>query len=559
MGIFQEMKKAVEIKVQEYIAKANSNINALKNQQLENYPKALINYDNDELLDQGFRERNTTISFDILRSMAMKDSIIASILFTRSNQIKTFGQPQPDKYSHGFKIILRDEKSQPTPEDKENIKLLESWILNTGSTDNRPERYKRSFPEFLSIIVRDILTYDQVSIELVPAQDGSLSYFVPVSSGSIRFASKKFDYRNDNFIFYLDGENPQQALSLEKRDEDDNRQYDYVQVYRGRVVRGFYHDELIFRMMNPTNELDSNGYSIGPLETLANIVSYHLYAEAHNKLFFVQGFASRGIIHIEGEIAAQQLEEFRKQWREQISGATNSFRTPVWAGSKINWIPLSTNNRDMEWSSWIDYLIKIMCSIYSIAPQEINFDNTRSHGATLGDSGKRNDIILKDSKDRGLNPLLKFIETIVNEDLIKKFDESIYEKYKFIFCGLDAESKQEELERQEKEVKIFKTVNEIRAEHDMEPLVGGDILLDTNYLKFLSGNPESNDNVSNEKSENIDNDKEDNLEREKDDLYDDEKNIDLGNDSNNDKKEISIEKSLSKSKSVKLLKVEYYQ
>ncbi len=559
MGIFKDLKSAAEIKVQEYIAKASSTIRTLKKEQYENQPKALISFDNEEIVDQGYRERNTTVSFDILRTMAMRDSIVACILFTRSNQIRTFGQPQPDKYSHGFKIVLRNEEAQPTAEDKEQIDLLEKWILNTGSTDDRPEKYKRTFSEFLTLIVRDILTYDQVSIELVPARDGSLCYFVPVSSGSIRFASKNFDYRNDKFIYDLDNSpNVQRIVDSEKGHED--QQYDYLQVFKGRIIRGFYHDEMIFRMMNPTNELDANGYSIGPLETLANIVSYHLYAEAHNKLFFVQGFASRGIIHIEGEIPPQQLEAFRKEWREQISGATNSFRTPVWAGAKINWIPLSESNRDMEWANWIDYLIKIMCSIYSIAPQEINFDNTRNHSSALGDSGRRNDIILKDSKDRGLNPLLKFIESIVNEDLIKKFDESIYEKYKFVFCGLDAESKGEELERQEKEVKIYKTVNEIRAEHDLAPIDAGDILLDPNYLKFYMGDTSGSSGLSNNFSENQSNDidispKKDPYE-DKERLYAQEGDgIVLDDDE-------TIEKSISKPikhSSTKLLKIEYYQ
>lgn len=483
MSIFSDIKQAIQLKVQESIAKANSNIEYFKEEnkrknQLVN-PKSLINSDNDENIDAGgYRDRNSPVSFEVLRSMAIKDSIIASVITTRVNQVKNFTQHQENKYSEGFKIKMRNSEEQPSKEDKKNIDELENWILNTGSDQDRPEKYKRDFTEFLALITKDLLTYDQIAIELVPSQDGSIAYLVPVSGGSIRYASKKTQI-TQNDILFLDDEN-------KNRIDSDSRPYDYVQVYQGRIVRGFYREELIFKMMNPTTDIDSYGYSMGPLELLANVVMNHLNAEAHNKLFFIQGFASRGIIHIEGEIPAQQLEAFRKQWREQTSGVTNSWRTPIIAGGdRLNWVKLQENNRDMEWSNWVDYLIKIICAVYLISPQEINFDNTKNQSTSLGDSGKRSEVQVKESKYKGLKPILKFYESIINEYIIKSISEDLYRRYKFVFCGLDNESQSDELQRQTEEGKTFKTVNEIRAERDMEPIEGGDIILDTNYLKWL--------------------------------------------------------------------------
>jgi len=530
MSIFSDIKQAIQLKVQESIAKANSNIEYFKEEskrknQLVN-PKSLINSENDENIDAGgYRDRNSPVSFEVLRSMSIKDSIIASVITKH----------QEDKYSEGFKIKMRNKDDQPSKEDQKNIDELENWILNTGSDQDRPEKYKRDFTELLALITKDLLTYDQIAIELVPAQDGSIAYLVPVSGGSIRFASKKSQI-TQNDILLLDDEN-------KERMDPDSRPYDYVQVYQGRIVRGFYREELIFKMMNPTTDIDSYGYSMGPLELLANVVMNHLNAEAHNRLFFIQGFASRGIIHIEGEIPAQQLEAFRKQWREQTSGVTNSWRTPIIAGGdRLNWVKLQENNRDMEWSNWVDYLIKIICAVYLISPQEINFDNTKNQSTSFGDSGKRNEVQVKESKYKGLKPILKFYESIINECIIKSISEDLYRRYKFVFCGLDNESQSDELQRQAEEGKTFKTVNEIRAERDMEPIEGGDIILDPNYLKWLmqeTGVDDQQNDLSPKEKENV------------------TKKVDIGKeDIKTNKVSKKVKKSFGDSS---LLKIEYYQ
>lgn len=494
MSIFSQIKEAANITLSQYIEKAKK---ATKEKEYVIQRKAISGLEKVDESEVGYKDRATSVNFDILRQMALKDSIVAAIIQTRVNQVKAFGVPQPDKYSVGFKISLRDEKEVSDEKDDENIKKLEYWILNTGHIENRDEKNQLSFTDFLGLITRDLLTYDQTAIETIQANDSTLSYFLPTSAGSIRFASKALTKNKEliatinkdrSLVSPFDSEQEQNEVRIAEQDvKRQDEDYRYVQIYQGQIVRGFFSDEMILKMMNPTTELDANGYSIGPLELLANIVSYHLFSEAHNRLFFIQGFASRGILHIEGEIPPQQLEGFRKQWREQLSGAQNSWRTPILAGgSKINWIPLQATNRDMEWSSWMEYLIKLMCAIYAIAPQEINFDITREGGSGLGDSGERNKVIFGDSKDRGLRPLLTFIESIINECLIKRYDEAVYQKYKFKFVGLDSESREKEVERQEKEVKVFKTINEIRAEHDLDEIEGGDILLDPTYMQWYA-------------------------------------------------------------------------
>ena len=77
-----------------------------------------------------------------------------------------------------------------------------------------------------------------------------------------------------------------------------------------------------------------------------------------------------------------------------------------------------------------------------------------------------------------MRPLLRFVETCLNKYLITEFSND----YVFNFTGIDAKTERETIDLDKERVRVFKTVNEIRREHDMEPLEHGDIILDSSYI-----------------------------------------------------------------------------
>lgn len=516
MGLFKDFKQLAtafaQSKTSELLEKARTEP-PKKNYIIDR--KAIDSIETSEGMEAGYKDRNYGITFDILRQMSYRNSIVASIIQTRVLQVKKHCYPQPDKYSHGFRIKLRDDKEKSTPEDEKKIQQVETFILNTGGDEGRPEKFKMNFCEFLGRLTRDALTYDQVAIETILDKAGNLAYFLPVSAGSIRFAARStqslsIDLINQSPLATYNEEMAEREAQIRKEDKKrPDEDYKYVQVYQGQIIRGFFDDELLLEMVNPTNELLTNGYSIGPLEMAASIVSYHLLSEAHNKLFFVQGVSSKGLLNIKGEVNKMQLDAFRRQIHSQIVGTNNAHRLPIVAGeNEVEWVDMGQmSNKDMEFNSWMEYLIKILCSLYSIDPQEINFDITRSAGPSLSESGSKSKTAAKESKDKGLQPLLKFFEGIINEKIIKKFDESLYLKYQFEFCGDDDnEDAETELDRIEREVKSYKTINEVRAERDLPPLKEcGDIILDTNFIQVYSSfSQEAKDKAEKEMNANAD-------------------------------------------------------
>jgi hypothetical protein len=125
------------------------------------------------------------------------------------------------------------------------------------------------------------------------------------------------------------------------------------------------------------------------------------------------------------------------------------------------------------------------CAVYGINPSEINFDISRGDSApSLSDSGYRNEVILKDTRNSSLRPMLRWIETVINDEILPKYNKELAEEYLFEFVGLDMEDEQKELDRIKAKISTYCTINEIRAEYQLDPEPYGDIILDTVYLQY---------------------------------------------------------------------------
>lgn len=473
----------------------------------------------------GWKEKRGLVGPGVLKNMARKDSIIYSIIQTRMNQVSQFAQPQKDKYSPGFKVVPdvpaeldRDEKlklADPELDDEsysalkyemdqklakiqkeqdDDIKKINDFILHCGIDPYETDTtYKRcDFDRCVRLWVYDRLVYNYTATEFVPTKAGDLHHWYPVSAGTIRYVSRRSAERYKETVedalkqkfarMTKDSDNDNQVVPY---NEKADKPFRYVQVVRGRVEAAWTEDELIYLAGNPTIDPEDNGYGPGELEAMLQIVTAHLYAEAHNRNFFTQGLGTKGILHIKGEnISRAQLEGFKRQWFNQLASSRNAFRPPVIGmADEVKWVELSQSNKDMEFDNWMHYLIRIAAAAFQIDPSEINFDISKVQASTLNESS--NEQRLKQSRDKGLRPLLDYIENIVNRHILPKWDKVLAKKYKFKFVGLDAETRQQEAERLDKETQVWKTVNEARIEQGLAPLDEHDIIRDANVNQYL--------------------------------------------------------------------------
>lgn len=419
------------------------------------------------LLDaMGHKERPSNLSYDVLRRMATRNAVVSAIIVTRVNQVSTFTKPA--RFSRdgiGFEIRMRDPEAKVSKEDEDTILALEKFLEQTGF---HRDMERDSFDTFVRKIVRDRLIYDQVAFEIVPDRTGMPAEVIALDASTIRLASENIT--------------PEAGKKL-KKDET----IKYVQLINGTITAQFTKDELAFATANPRSDVRVGGYGFSELEMLIHQITSHLWAEEYNSRFFSQGGTTKGILNLKGTannpVSRAQLANFKRQWVSQVSGMTGAWKTPVLSIDGLEYINVSQSNREMEFEKWLNYLINIACAVYQVDPAEINFPNrggaTGSGGGGLGEGGIEDR--LKNSKDKGLRPLLRFIESVVNRHIVTKFDE----KFVFNFVGFDTKSEKETLEQQQMASKFKTTINELRAEDGQEPIKGGDIILDPAFIQHL--------------------------------------------------------------------------
>jgi hypothetical protein len=418
----------------------------------------------------GFKDKPYSLTYDVLRKMATRDSVVAAIIQTRINQVSSFTQPARfTKDGVGFEITLRNPKARPDENDEAMILALESFIENCGYNYD-PSR--DNFDTFIRKIIRDSLTYDQMTFEIVPDRRGLPAEMYAVDASTIRAAEIDYNESSKDYPTMTD------AFS------DNIEQVKWVQVMNDSVLSEFTGRELAFAIRNPRTDVHIQPYGFAELEILVHQITSHLWAEEYNSRYFSQGGTTKGILNLKGtNISKEQLDSFRRQWTAQIAGMTGAWKTPVVSVDGLEYVNVSQSNREMEYEMWMNYLINIACAVFQIDPSEVNFPNRGGAGGGggggLGDGGIEDR--LKSSKDKGLRPLLRFLESVINRFVIRRFSD----KYTFNFVGMDKESEKDKIALLDKEVRTHKTINELRAKKDLDPIEGGDIVLDPTYTNYI--------------------------------------------------------------------------
>lgn len=412
----------------------------------------------------GWRERPSALTYESLRTMATRNTVIAAIVQLRTWQVAQFAVPQQSRYDKGFKIVLRDrrdKKKAMTPAEQKEAQQIERMLMSTGFLlPNEKPTGRDTFRTFLKKSVRDILIYDQWCFEKIRDRRGQVSRFICLPAETIRPAVVDHEHMD-----------PVEMTS----------RVSHVQVYEDTVIAEFSPEDIAWCVMNPRSDLRVNDFGFSPIEQLIQLVTAWLFGFEYNQRFFSQGSAVKGVLNIKGTIPDRQLRAFRRMWYAQVSGVTNAWRTPILNSDDIQWISMHSTNREMEFSAWMDWLTKLTCAIYGVDPVEINFQygNTgQSSSLNQPDNEKR----ITESKDKGLRPLMDHIEDSLNQHIVWELNPD----FEFDFVGLDAKSEEAEREARIKEVQNYRTIDEVRADMEEDPLPNGQgkVILNTVFLQF---------------------------------------------------------------------------
>ena len=380
---------------------------------------------------RGFKDSKGVLSFSVLRRMG-DIHIVKSIVSTRVEQIMNFMDFSEDEQKEGFTIRKKkslfstgDEKL--TNEDKKKISKIVDFLEKGGWTDKWDN--VDSLQEFVSKIMSDSLTLDQLAFEMVRNRMWELQKFRAVDASLIRFLDSVDPRQREGFEQYrFKGHLPRYCMVWEEM------------ILHNPITKEpilYYPWELGFGIRNKMSDVRRNGYGVSELETLVEIITWILWGLTYNGNFFKNGSQPKGFINIKNpNISNSTLQEFRQAWTQTMVGVNQSHRTPVINGIDLEWIDLQKlSNRDMEFNEWTKFLIIMACSVYRIDPSELGF-NFKESQQIFGQDGQRER--LKHSREKGLKPLLIFLQGVITKYIVSELDEN----YEFAFTGIEVEDEE---------------------------------------------------------------------------------------------------------------------
>lgn len=380
---------------------------------------------------RGYKVQQSGVAFSTLQRMG-EIFIIKAIVNTRVEQVQNFLKFSVDEQKEGYTIrkkrsLFNKEKSKElSSQDEKKIEEIVDFLENGGNNDKWEAH--DTFQDFVRMIVRDSLTLDQVSFELVRNRGFELEKYRAIDASMIRL---------------LDSADPKLAEEFEKF-RFKGYLPRYAMVYDGQILRNptsgelvlYYPWELGYGIRNKTTNIYKNGYGVSELETLIEIITWILWGLQYNGNFFKQGSQPKGFINIKGGTADNEtMSEFRQAWRQTMSGVENSHKTPAFSGIDLEWIDLQKNNRDMEFNEWVKFLFILACAVYRIDPSELGF-SFKDQAQVFGQDGQKER--LDHSKKKGLTPLLIFIEKLITKYIVSELDED----FEFVFTGIEVEDEE---------------------------------------------------------------------------------------------------------------------
>ena len=389
-----------------------------------------------------YYDKNSAMNFEPLRDLVLRTPLLSMIVQTRVRQVARFCQPSEDG-GLGFTIAHEDPHQTLEGEDAEAGKQLRKFFKNCGWEFNPRKRKllgRDTLTQFMAKSVWDSMALDSAPIEteMKRGRDLGMDGFYAVDGSTIRLCTDQ-GYDGDDKVFAL-------------------------QVNQGRIACSFTHDQLIYEVRNPRSDVRCAGYGMAEPELMVRIITGWLNALTYNSNGFDMNSIPKGLLHLSGDYGPQDLVSFKRQWGQMTKGISNSWNLPVLISkdqeSKASFEKFGVEFNEMAFSKWMTFLTSVACSLYSISPEEINFDSFSSQSSQLG--GTDPETKIEESKDKGLRPLLSYYEAMFTDYVVSSFSDHLC----FRFVGLDAQDPKQKWE----EDKTAMTWGELRKRRGDPPL-----------------------------------------------------------------------------------------
>lgn len=397
------------------------------------------------------QDRRNTLAVGLLTYEDIKTlshtSLLNAIISTRINQLAEFTVPQQKPDDIGFSIKLADPTQAMTRSAYKEARRIQDMILTCGdpSVQEHP-----NFEHFTRMFMRDSLTYDQGCAEILPDAYGKPAAWVAVDASTIR---------------------RKQPTTKQLR-QGYRRLPKFVQIVDNKEAAQWEYEQFLYFIRRPSTDITRYGYGYSEIEQMVRSIVSFMNAEDYNGANFTSGIHAQGILLLMSQMSPEKFNNLDDRLREMMTGPRNAHRyilqqLDAAEGVKedLKHIPLSYNNRDMEYMQWLNYNIKILCAAYQMDPAEL--------GMVFGNEGQTNSLSTQGpaeriaaSKERGLRPLLRQYQHLLNARIVSLINPD----FRLVFGGYDTLDPLKQADLDYKRLTTYMSINELRAEKDL-PLI----------------------------------------------------------------------------------------
>lgn len=367
------------------------------------------------------------------------DLLVQAIIRTRTNQVLQFAVPvSRSSDGNGYRIVRKGKKyGEMTTHEKNVAHKLAMQIYNTGKIG---KDWRDDFPTFVARILYDFFVYDQVNIERVfeNSHSNKLNHFNHVDAGTIL---------------------------IDKYPKSVDKPRTYLQMINRKKQATFDSKHLVFATYWNQSNVVSGGYGFSPVEAAIPQITYHINVEQFNARFFSQGGMTRGLLLIDpgdgGPTSHASLDALRRNLMPG-QGINGSWKIPVIQAHDAKYVNMTQSSKDMEFVNFLNYLNNIICADFQIDPLEVNFPNRggangKGQGTTLNE-GNTTRTKMGASQHKGLAPIMKFIERLMTDQILKYIDD----RYEFVFTPSQEGQEKAKQEEYALMLKNGMSVNECR-------------------------------------------------------------------------------------------------
>jgi len=385
---------------------------------------------------QGVREKLLRVNFQTIRNVVDRIPLVNAIIGLRTDQVLPFCRYTQNENESGYCFERVDGKQWTDKDDKVAMKLVE-FLTQTGF--HYDSTREDDLSDYISLIIREVLTIDQIATELQRNRKKEVVAFWLLDASTLRRVDPSLSHFPKGVKF--------------------------VQMIETKLYNQYTDEDLIFDYKNKRADLRFRGFGYSSTEQCIDLITTLLFGYNYVRDQLLKDRVPKGFISIMGDVGQAQLDSVRRYWYAAMSGAGGQWNIPILPSGKegvgIEFKHMGFSNKDMEYHKLMMFISASVGAVFGIDLAELGIKTDDSTSLI----GENTEPRIQASKDRGLTSMLFFIAQHINKVLRKLTTD-----YRLKFVGIVRENENVKWDVIRKKVESAMTINEIREDEGKEPL-----------------------------------------------------------------------------------------